>query len=112
MELNPFRDALFVFCNKKRDKLKVPSFDWCPSHLSFLDVVEGRGPSGLDPMWVLGNGWADFFAKKGAEDIALSKGFCEFVQHAFSEARMMIRYLSWALGRLFQQQLWGDDQAQ
>ena len=23
MELNPFRDALFVFCNKKRDKLKV-----------------------------------------------------------------------------------------
>ena len=21
MELNPFRDALFVFCNKKRDKL-------------------------------------------------------------------------------------------
>ena len=23
MNLNPFRDALFVFCNKKRDKVKI-----------------------------------------------------------------------------------------
>ena len=23
MQLSPFRDALFVFCNKKRDKLKI-----------------------------------------------------------------------------------------
>ncbi|MBJ2128717.1 IS66 family insertion sequence element accessory protein TnpB, partial [Alteromonas sp. IB21] len=23
MNLNPFRDALFVFCNKKRDKVKM-----------------------------------------------------------------------------------------
>jgi len=27
MELSPFEDALFVFCNKKRDKLKVLYWD-------------------------------------------------------------------------------------
>lgn len=27
MELNPFRDALFIFCNKNRDKLKVLYWD-------------------------------------------------------------------------------------
>ena len=27
MKLNPFRDALFVFCNKKRDKVKILNWD-------------------------------------------------------------------------------------
>ena len=27
MNLNPFRDVLFVFCNKKRDKVKILYWD-------------------------------------------------------------------------------------
>ncbi|APD95379.1 transposase [Alteromonas mediterranea] len=27
MNLNPFRDALFAFCNKKRDKVKILYWD-------------------------------------------------------------------------------------
>ncbi|CAK0895707.1 unnamed protein product, partial [Prorocentrum cordatum] len=90
-------------------ELSVPKFHWCPSHLDSLDVVDGLDPPGLDPIWALGNSWADYFAKRGAAEMTIAKGYMGYVQHVFDEGRMMVRYLSWGLARLCQQQLWENE---
>eukprot|EP00959_Pyramimonas_sp_CCMP1952_P377330 7903209-Pyramimonas_sp.AAC.1 len=72
-----------------------------PRTWTFFMLSKGPGPPVLDPMWVLGNSWADYFAKRGAAEIAIAKGYVEYVQHVFDEGTMMARYLSCGLARLF-----------
>ncbi|HCA10316.1 MAG TPA: hypothetical protein DEO66_01080, partial [Marinobacter adhaerens] len=47
MELNPFRDALFVFCNKKRDKLKVLYWDKTGFALWYKRLDRKSGSAGM-----------------------------------------------------------------
>ncbi|CAK0880158.1 unnamed protein product, partial [Prorocentrum cordatum] len=62
--------------------------------------------------WVLGNAWADHFAKLGAKDIGYAEGYCDLFKMALARAKLMSRYLGFTLCRLFQQQLWESQDRQ
>eukprot|EP00959_Pyramimonas_sp_CCMP1952_P076923 1607704-Pyramimonas_sp.AAC.2 len=54
-----------------------PTFGWCPSHLDLDDVAAGVAKREANFDWVLGNAWADHFAKLGAKDIGCAEGYCD-----------------------------------
>ena len=84
-----------------------PTFTWCPSHLELERVAIGYHP-GANFDHVIGNMWADYFAKLGAKSIGYSTGYVDYFKHAFAQAKMFARFLGFTLCRLFQQQLWED----
>ena len=74
--------------------MEPPSFAWVPSHLELEDApLNTRAPF----LWVLGNAWADYFAKAGASDIAVSQVLADVHRMALKEAKLFARYVSWAV---------------
>ncbi|CAK0861962.1 unnamed protein product, partial [Prorocentrum cordatum] len=58
--------------------------------------------------WVLGNAWADYFAKEGARSVGYAEGYVNLFKSAMVQAKLGARLLSYTLCRVLQLKIWGD----
>eukprot|EP00959_Pyramimonas_sp_CCMP1952_P148478 3106498-Pyramimonas_sp.AAC.1 len=84
-----------------------PSFSWVPAHKTLQEALDLEIPL----RWWVGNMWADWFAKLGAHQHAVSQGFCDFLAAELKRAQELLEYVSWAVVRALELNAWHEQSA-
>ena len=75
---------------------------WIPAHRSLEDYID----RGLSPLLHLGNMWADWFARRGADSHAGPATYEEIYKVERQFAKNVASYIAWAMQRTLKVGLW------
>ncbi|CAK0847438.1 unnamed protein product, partial [Prorocentrum cordatum] len=78
---------------------------WIPAHRSIEDYIERD----LSPAHYLGNMWADWFARRGADSHAPPKVYEEIYKAEIVFAKKVASYIGWAMQRALKVGKWEPD---
>ena len=77
-----------------------PAFIWCPAHHTDETYLENASGKNVPWEFVMGNRWADFFAKRGALVHAQPETVVKHFEARLADCRMQSRFFSWAAAKM------------